>query len=253
MSRETLFGELPEPDRVEREGRVTRDFVSRYAIRWYPGDGFGGALLPSEHRARVIWAYVEKLDLSALEQAVPRVRMVRASRGQVRGSRLPNGCTRQAKGSAAPGRLPTCARGPVNLLYRKQKAHYVQEGHTQRVQIDAKIGRLRAKILHDDRKSFSKGLQAQDRYMRLEAQHILRSKWSEFRTRGQGEKRADVRTFCRVLYCYFGKLLVMDGSYGLFYAFQRMLAETLLSLRLIELAWDKHASKPPSRQTEFAK
>jgi hypothetical protein len=158
-----------------------------------------------------------------------------------------------SEGSAAPGRLPACARGPVNVLYRKQKAHYVQEGHTQRVQIDAKIGRLRAKILHDDRKLFSKWLQAQDRYMRLEARHILRSKWSELALVDKVRSVAMFAPFVVFLYCYFGKLLVMDGSYGLFYAFQRMLAETLLSLRLIELAWDKHASKPPSRQTEFAK
>jgi len=70
MSRETLFGELPETDRVEREWagsprlrEPVRDQVELRAVDLE-------ALLPAEHPARVIWAYVEKLDLSALEQAV---------------------------------------------------------------------------------------------------------------------------------------------------------------------------------------
>jgi transposase len=70
MSRETLFGELPETDPVEREWagsprlrEPVRDQVELRAVDLE-------ALLPAEHPARVIWAYVEKLDLSALEQAV---------------------------------------------------------------------------------------------------------------------------------------------------------------------------------------
>jgi transposase len=70
MSRETLFGDLPEAEPAEREwaGRPrlrepVRDQVELRAVDLE-------ALLPAEHPARVIWAYVEKLDLSALEQAV---------------------------------------------------------------------------------------------------------------------------------------------------------------------------------------
>jgi transposase len=70
MSRETLFGELPEADRVEQQwaGRPrlrepVRDQIELRAVDLE-------ALLPAEHAARVIWAYVLQLDLSALEQAV---------------------------------------------------------------------------------------------------------------------------------------------------------------------------------------
>jgi transposase len=70
MSRETLFGDLPEAEPAEREwaGRPrlrepVRDQVELRAVDLE-------ALLPAEHPARVIWAYVQKLDLSALEQAV---------------------------------------------------------------------------------------------------------------------------------------------------------------------------------------
>jgi transposase len=70
MADATLFGDLPEGERAEREwaGRPrlrepVRDQVELRAVDLE-------ALLPAEHPARVIWAYVEKLDLAALEEAV---------------------------------------------------------------------------------------------------------------------------------------------------------------------------------------
>jgi transposase len=70
MSRKTLFGELPESDRVERNWagspRLREPLRDQVELRAVDLE----ALLPAEHPAQVIWAYVEKLDLSALEQAV---------------------------------------------------------------------------------------------------------------------------------------------------------------------------------------
>jgi transposase len=71
MSRETLFGDLPEaaaPVGQEWAGQPrlrepVRDQVELRAVDLE-------ALLPGEHPARVIWAYVQKLDLRALEEAV---------------------------------------------------------------------------------------------------------------------------------------------------------------------------------------
>ena len=70
MSRETLFDDLPEAGPVAREwpGRPrlrepVRDQVELRAVDLE-------ALLPAEHPARVIWAYVQKLDLGALEEIV---------------------------------------------------------------------------------------------------------------------------------------------------------------------------------------
>jgi transposase len=70
MSRATLFGEWPEDERVEREWagkpRLREPVRDQVELRAMDLE----ALLPQEHPARVIWAYVERLDLSALEQAV---------------------------------------------------------------------------------------------------------------------------------------------------------------------------------------
>jgi transposase len=70
MADETLFGDLPESEPVKmgwpgppRLREPVRDQVELRAVDLE-------ALLAAEHPARVIWAYVEKLDLSALEERV---------------------------------------------------------------------------------------------------------------------------------------------------------------------------------------
>ncbi len=70
MSRETLFGELPGTDAVKTEWagqpRLREPVRDQVELRAIDLEG----LLASDHPARVIWAYVAKLDLSALEQGV---------------------------------------------------------------------------------------------------------------------------------------------------------------------------------------
>lgn len=70
MARDTLFDDLPEAEPVAREWsgqprlrEPVRDQVELRAVDLE-------ALLPADHPARVIWAYVQRLDLSALEESV---------------------------------------------------------------------------------------------------------------------------------------------------------------------------------------
>lgn len=70
MARETLFEDLPQSEPVDREWagkprlrEPVRDQVELRAVDLE-------ALLPMDHPARVIWAYVQRIDLGALEQAV---------------------------------------------------------------------------------------------------------------------------------------------------------------------------------------
>jgi hypothetical protein len=93
---------------------------------------------------------------------------------------------------------------------------------------------LKAKIDHDDRKSLSRWLQAQDHYTRLEAEYIQRSSWSELTVPDKLRRFPAVAPIVAFLYCYFGKLVFLDGKAGLHYALQRLLAEALLTLRLVE-------------------
>jgi transposase len=70
MSRETLFGDLPASEPAARDWpgsprlrEPARDQVELRAVDLE-------SLLPDEHPARVIWAYVRRLDLSTIEETV---------------------------------------------------------------------------------------------------------------------------------------------------------------------------------------
>src|SRR4026209_2867531 len=61
---------------------------------------------------------------------------------------------------------------PVTVLYRRDAATYVHDGHTQRVALDGAIEDLRAPMFHDDRKSLKRWFNSQAKYTELEAQKL---------------------------------------------------------------------------------
>src|SRR5687767_9429847 len=71
--------------------------------------------------------------------------------------------------------LRGAAYPPVVVLFRRAAAVYVQDGHTQRVQLQGRVLPLSAAMLHDDRKPIEQWIAAQVRYMRLEAEKLRRS------------------------------------------------------------------------------
>jgi glycosyltransferase involved in cell wall biosynthesis len=123
---------------------------------------------------------------------------------------------------------------PVTVLYRLKDAYYQQDGHTQRVVVEGSIKKLRFPILHDDRKSISHWLPSQDKYMKLEADKLIRSNFTSLEWADRMRKLRIVFPFIMFIYCLFVKGTVLDGTAGLYYSLQRMLAEILLSLRLIQ-------------------
>src|SRR3546814_18434689 len=69
MARDGLFEDLPEqpgPERAAGRARLREPERDQIELRAVDLDSLIGA----EHPARVIWAYVEQLDLSELEEAV---------------------------------------------------------------------------------------------------------------------------------------------------------------------------------------
>src|SRR5262245_31543945 len=70
MAREALDRVLPDREAAEREWagdpRLREPVRDQVELRAVDLD----ALLPADHPARVIWGYVQELDLSVLEQAV---------------------------------------------------------------------------------------------------------------------------------------------------------------------------------------
>lgn len=123
---------------------------------------------------------------------------------------------------------------PVTALYQRKYASYIQDGHTQRVVVDGIVDSVKSKILHDDRKPLSRWFQSQDRYAKLEAQVMKKAVWGELSVADKLRKFVVLAPWITFLYCYLLKGGLLDGMPGLFYAWQRTLAEIMLSLRLIE-------------------
>lgn len=122
---------------------------------------------------------------------------------------------------------------PVTVLFRRARARYVQDGHTQRVELPGAVRRLRGAVLHDDRKPFARFVSSQARYMRQEAGLIASRPFSALSWPDRVRKARVVAPFAVVAHCLLVRGLILDGRAGLVYAFQRFLAEAFLSLNLL--------------------
>ena len=130
-------------------------------------------------------------------------------------------------------RLRGAAYPPVTVLYRRTRARYEQDGHTQRVRVDGAVRPLVARIQHDDRKSLSQWLGAQARYMRLEAVKLADATAGSLRTADRLRRWIVVAPPAMFVYCYLIRGGILDGRAGLYYALQRATAELILSLFLV--------------------
>ncbi|MEO1558896.1 MAG: glycosyltransferase family 2 protein, partial [Cyanobacteria bacterium J06632_19] len=68
---------------------------------------------------------------------------------------------------------------PRQVLFRRDKAIYIDDGHTQLLQVKGKSEMLCSYIYHDDHKSLSRWLWAQDRYMIIEVKKLVQTPQSE--------------------------------------------------------------------------
>ena len=122
---------------------------------------------------------------------------------------------------------------PTKILFRRARAHYVQEGHTQRLQVDGPVGRLAGKVHHDDRKPLSRWFRNQLAYAALEADHL--------RALPPGQRALSDKLRLRLImpivvpfYCLLVQRGLFDGWAGIYYALQRTLAEILIALDLLD-------------------
>jgi hypothetical protein len=123
---------------------------------------------------------------------------------------------------------------PVTVLYRREAASYIQDGHTQRVTLEGAIEPLKSPMFHDDRKSLKRWFSSQTCYTELEAQKLLAA---DRNTLGLADRMRRWRFLmppAMLFYCLIVRGGIFDGWPGFYYAFQRALAEGMLSLHLIE-------------------
>ncbi|HKU77354.1 MAG TPA: glycosyltransferase family 2 protein [Pyrinomonadaceae bacterium] len=124
---------------------------------------------------------------------------------------------------------------PVTVLYRREAATYVQDGHTQRVALDGTIEDLQAPMLHDDRKSFKRWLNSQAKYTALEAQKLRAADPASLALPDRLRRWLILVPPAVLFYCLIVRGGILDGSAGFYYAFQRAMAELMLSRRLTRI------------------
>jgi glycosyltransferase involved in cell wall biosynthesis len=123
---------------------------------------------------------------------------------------------------------------PRTVLYRKEWARYENEGHGHRVRVSGNVVPLAGVIFHDDRKPLARWFTAQQRYAREEAEHLMASDRKALGLVDRIRLAAWPAPLAVSMYALIFKGCLLDGWPGWYYVFQRLVAETLLALELID-------------------
>ncbi len=120
------------------------------------------------------------------------------------------------------------------VLYRRPCARYEDSGHGHKVRINGRVEDLKGRILHDDRKPFSRWLRNQISYARQEADYLESARGEELGVVDKLRRAIIPAPLAVGFYALLVKLCVLDGWPGWHYTMQRVLAEVLISLELVD-------------------
>ncbi len=123
---------------------------------------------------------------------------------------------------------------PRTVLYRKDKARYRNEGHGHRVAIDGEVMALSGVIYHDDRKPLARWFESQQRYAQAEARYLIATPREELKRSDRIRRLGWPAPIGVLFYTLFIKGCILDGWPGWYYALQRLCAEILIALELLE-------------------
>jgi glycosyltransferase involved in cell wall biosynthesis len=136
---------------------------------------------------------------------------------------------------------------PRTVLYRKDQAHYRNEGHGHRVGIAGEVRALRHVIFHDDRKPLARWFASQQRYAAEEARHICAKQPHELTRADRLRRMVWPAPLGAPFYALFAKGCILDGWAGWFYALQRLVAESLIALAVLDRRLRGASSDAPDR------
>lgn len=150
-------------------------------------------------------------------------------------------------GFSVHGRLlRTSIYPPDYKLFRRALLSFFQDGHTEKPRFTGGREALKGRIIHDDRKTVSRWLWSQDRYMLGELKKLTETPTAELDRIDRLRKHGVFAPILIFLYMLFWKRLILDGRAGLYYVFQRTAAETILALNLLD-AQLRHAAAAEGR------
>jgi len=119
------------------------------------------------------------------------------------------------------------------VLLRREHATVWQDGHAHRVLVDGDVARLKSKLVHDDRKTFARFLDRQKKYMRQEAEKLRHADPRSLTRSGRVRRLVFVAPLAVLVHTLFVKGVILDGLPGLRYAWERFVAELILSRELL--------------------
>jgi glycosyltransferase involved in cell wall biosynthesis len=133
-------------------------------------------------------------------------------------------------------RLRTSMYPPRVSLFQTRKFQYVGDGHTQLLKIvDGKsVGALSSRFVHDDRKPINRWIQSQYKYADLELEKLTSTPFNELSWKDKIRCRIVFAPILTMFYCLIYKRLIFDGWAGIYYTLQRVIAEMILSLKLVD-------------------
>jgi glycosyltransferase involved in cell wall biosynthesis len=129
---------------------------------------------------------------------------------------------------------------PVLFLNDRVEIH--QDGHANQLKVTGTIGMLPAVIHHDDRKTSARFVANQLKYMALERMKLSDPK-SRLSIADRLRTKHVVAPMLAFFYVLFVKRAILDGRHGWYYAYQRLLAETILALELLDQKLRKSADR----------
>jgi glycosyltransferase involved in cell wall biosynthesis len=135
------------------------------------------------------------------------------------------------RGSLYPARI---------VLYRKDRARYREEGHCEHLVVEGQILQLSGVILHDDRKPLERWFAEQIKHAAREAVYLDTTPKKDLNRPDRIRRWVFVAPLLVLFYTLILRGLILDGWRGWFYAFQRMLAELVLSLKLLERKFNRN-------------
>src|SRR5262249_35755500 len=123
---------------------------------------------------------------------------------------------------------------PRIVLYRRKRAVYENEGHGHKVRIQGKTVALNGHIFHDDRKPLSRWFASQQSYAKNETDHLLDHKATKMKAPDRMRLSTWIPVVVILPYLYFVKRCWRSGRHGWYYALQRLLAETVIALEILD-------------------
>lgn len=192
-----------------------------------PFDNFASQCNFGLEQVQTPWVLSLDADYELSEELVAEIAALQADEATVgfRARFIYRILGRSLRGSLYPSRV---------VLYRKERAAYVNEGHGHRVTVSGDIRPLTGPIYHDDRKSLGRWLAAQQLYAAQEADYLLSRGRSKLRGFDRVRLTGWLAPPVAFLYTLVVKRCLFEGRAGWYYALQRLLAETMIALEILD-------------------